>query len=152
LRIALAGLAHEALTFFPRLTRAADFDIWDGDQVLEFPGTAGLAQELDVELIPIMIAQTRSPGGCVEYATFRDRIVDGIARAGDLAAKRAELESRRICERLSGSLCPRSPRWRGEALPLQARRRRRLLDSSRQPSDVERLGKARLCAQSSADR
>jgi microcystin degradation protein MlrC len=87
LRIALAGLSHEALTFFPRLTRAADFDVWEGDQVLTYPGVPGLADELGVELAPVLIAQTRSPGGCVEYATyraFRDRIVDGIARAGQL--------------------------------------------------------------------
>jgi microcystin degradation protein MlrC len=86
-RIAIAGLAHEALTFFPEPTRMADFDLWEGDEVLDFPGVPGLAAELDVELVPVLIAQTRSPGGCVEQATYRtlrDRIVDGVARAGQL--------------------------------------------------------------------
>jgi microcystin degradation protein MlrC len=86
-RIAIAGLSHEALTFFPELTRLADFDLWEGDEILEFPGVPGLAEELDIELVPVLIAQTRSPGGCVETATYRqlrDRIVDGIVRAGAL--------------------------------------------------------------------
>jgi microcystin degradation protein MlrC len=86
-RIAIAGLAHEALTFFPESTRMADFDLWEGDEVLEYPGIPGLAEELDIELVPVLIAQTRSPGGCVEqttYQTLRDRIVDGIVRAGEV--------------------------------------------------------------------
>jgi microcystin degradation protein MlrC len=86
-RIAIAGLAHEALTFFPERTRMADFDLWEGDEILEYPGVPGLAEELDIELVPVLIAQTRSPGGCVEAATYRvlrDRIVDGIVRAGGL--------------------------------------------------------------------
>ena len=87
MRIAIAGLAHEALTFFPELTRMADFDLWEGDEILGFPGVPGLAAELDIELVPVLIAQTRSPGGCVEQATYRalrDRIVDGIVQAGGL--------------------------------------------------------------------
>jgi microcystin degradation protein MlrC len=86
-RIAIAGLAHEALTFFPQPTRMPDFDLWEGDEILEFPGVPGLAAELDVELVPVLIAQTRSPGGCVEQATYlalRDRIVDGILQAGEI--------------------------------------------------------------------
>jgi sugar phosphate isomerase/epimerase len=80
-------MAHEALTFFPEPTRMADFDLWEGDEVLDFPGVPGLADELDIELAPVLIAQTRRPGGCVEQATYltlRDRIVDGIAQAGHL--------------------------------------------------------------------
>ena len=87
MRIAIAGLSHEALTFFPEPTRLPDFDLWQGDEILEFPSVPGLAEELDIELVPVLIAQTRSPGGCVEAATYRqlrDRIVDGIARAGAL--------------------------------------------------------------------
>ena len=87
MRIAIAGLAHEALTFFPESTRMTDFDLWEGDEILDYPGIPGLAEELDIELVPVLIAQTRSPGGCVEQATFqalRDRIVDGIVRAGDV--------------------------------------------------------------------
>jgi microcystin degradation protein MlrC len=86
-RIAIAGLAHEALTFFPQSTRMTDFDLWEGDEILDYPGIPGLAEELDIELVPVLIAQTRSPGGCVEQATYqalRDRIVDGIVRAGDV--------------------------------------------------------------------
>ena len=65
MRIAIAGLAHEALTFFPEPTRMADFDLWEGDEILGFPGVEGLAAELDIELVSVLIAQTRSPGGCV---------------------------------------------------------------------------------------
>jgi microcystin degradation protein MlrC len=86
-RIAIAGLAHEALTFFPESTRMTDFELWAGDEILDYPGIPGLAEELDIELVPVLIAQTRSPGGCVEQATYqalRDRIVDGIVRAGDV--------------------------------------------------------------------
>src|SRR5205823_8624154 len=84
MRIALAGLSHEALTFCPEPTRMADFDIWQGDEVLEFPGVAGLAQELDLEIAPVLIANSRSPGGRVEEATYaelRDRIVEGVVAA-----------------------------------------------------------------------
>ena len=87
MRIAIAGLAHEALTFFPQSTRMTDFDLWQGDEILDYPGVPGLAEELGIELVPVLIAQTRSPGGCVEQATYRalrDRIVDGIVRAGDV--------------------------------------------------------------------
>jgi len=86
-RIAIAGLAHEALTFCPALTRLADFDIWEGNEIFDYPGVAGLEQELDVQVVPVLIAQTRSPGGCVEessYRTLRDRIVDGLIQAGHL--------------------------------------------------------------------
>ena len=34
-RIAIAGLAHEALTFFPQSTRMTDFDLWEGDEILD---------------------------------------------------------------------------------------------------------------------
>src|ERR1700674_701822 len=87
MRSAIAGLAHKALTFFPELTRLADFDIWERDEVHAYPGVPGLAEELDIELVPVLIAQTRSPGGCVEQATYRalrDRIVEGIVEAGGL--------------------------------------------------------------------
>jgi microcystin degradation protein MlrC len=83
--IAIAGLAHEALTFCPELTRLSDFDLWEGDEILDFPGVAGLDRELDVDIAPVLIADTRSPGGCVEqstYRTLRDRIVDGLVQVG----------------------------------------------------------------------
>jgi len=86
-RIAIAGLAHEALTFFPESTRMDDFDFWEGEEILDYPGIPGLAEELDIDLVPVLIAQTRSPGGCVEQATYQtlqDRIVDGIVHAGEM--------------------------------------------------------------------
>ncbi|MGI9145215.1 MAG: M81 family metallopeptidase [Chloroflexota bacterium] len=86
-RIAIAGLAHEALTFSPEPTRLVDFDVWDREDVLAYLGVSGLAGELDIELVPVLIAETRSPGGCVEesaYCALRDRIVDGIVQAGDV--------------------------------------------------------------------
>ncbi len=87
MRIAIAGLAHEALTFCPEPARLSDFELWEGNDIFDFPGVAGLDRELDIELVPVLIGQTRSPGGCVDVSTFRmlrDRIVDGLAGAGEL--------------------------------------------------------------------
>jgi microcystin degradation protein MlrC len=64
MRIAVAGLSHEALTFCPEPTRMADFDIWAGDEVLEFPGLEGLAEELDLEIAPNSALMRASAGLC----------------------------------------------------------------------------------------
>src|SRR5262249_16548209 len=117
MRIAVAGLAHEALTFCPAPTVMADFDMWVGDEVLEFPGMDGLAEELDLEIVPVLIANSRSPGGCVEEATFaelRDRIVEGIVAAGAIDG---------VCLVLHGALLVEDGRS-GEAELLRRIRRR----------------------------
>jgi microcystin degradation protein MlrC len=116
-RIGIAGIAHESLTFCPEPTRMADFELWEGGEVGAFPGVEGLADELGIELVPLLIASSRSPGGCVEEPTYRqlrDRIVDGVARAGHLDG---------LCLVLHGALLVDDV-WSGETDLVREVRRR----------------------------
>lgn len=92
MRIGIAGISHEALTFSPVLQRMPDFRVLRGGDVFEYSGfeysgLADAAKALDVEPIPILIASSRCPSGIVEeraYLELRDEIMDGIGRAGEL--------------------------------------------------------------------
>ena len=87
MRIAIAGIAHEALTFAPIRASLADFDVWRGDEVFDFPGVADSVAELGFEGVPLMIAQTHTPGGLVELATYlelRREILDRLRAAEEV--------------------------------------------------------------------
>src|SRR5438309_1929746 len=87
MRIGIAGISHEALTFSPVLQRMRDFRVLRGAQALDSPGLVEAAKALDFEPVPILIAAGRCPSGIVEeraYLQLRDEIVDGIRRAGKL--------------------------------------------------------------------
>lgn len=87
MRIGIAGISHEALTFSPVKQTMRDFRILRDAQVLEYPGLAGAAKALDFEPVPVLMASSRCPSGVVEERTYldlRDEIVDGLRRAGTL--------------------------------------------------------------------
>ena len=107
MRIAVAGIAQESLTFNPLKMFEEDFRLWRGEQVLEYPGLAAAVQELEIEPVPIFAAQYVTPGGIVDegtYLRFRGEILDGIRRAGPLDG---------ICLMLHGALVVENI-WSGE--------------------------------------
>lgn len=87
MRIALAGISYEALTFSPIHTFFEDFLLWRGKQVLEYPGIAETVQRLEIEPVPLLIAESRTPSGLVEEKTYlqlREEILAGLQQAGQL--------------------------------------------------------------------
>src|ERR1700736_4551254 len=87
MRIGIAGISHEALTFSPVPQAARDFRVLRGSQVLEYPGLREAATALGVDPVPILVASGRCPSGVVEeqaYLQLRDEVVDGIRQAGEL--------------------------------------------------------------------
>jgi microcystin degradation protein MlrC len=107
MRIAFAGIAHEALTFSPIHATAKDFRVWRGQEVLEYPAVSSLRQWPDIEVVPVLIAESPVPSGIVERSTylgFRNAILDGIASAGHLDA---------VCLVLHGALLVEEI-WSGE--------------------------------------
>src|SRR5438046_626019 len=98
MRIAIAGIAHEALTFAPIRATLADFDQWRGREILEYPGVDSALADLGFEPVPVLVAQTHTPGGPVDLATYldlRERILDGLRAAGAVDA---------VCLILHGSM------------------------------------------------
>ena len=125
MRIALAGISHEALNFSPLVTTAEDFQVWRGEELLaadsQFaPYAAGagrsertygtlaeMMQALGVDVVPILHANGLAPSGMVEeraYLALRDEIVAGIRQAGHLDG---------ICLILHGALLVENI-WSGE--------------------------------------
>jgi microcystin degradation protein MlrC len=87
MRIAFAGVVHEALTFSPVRQTLDDFRVLRGRQILDVPGVAEAIAGLDVDPVPILLASSRCPSGIVDeraYVALRDEITDGIGRAGAL--------------------------------------------------------------------
>jgi microcystin degradation protein MlrC len=87
MRIGIAGISHEALTFSPVPQTKRDFRVLRGSQVLEYPGLLDAAKALGLDPVPILVATGRCPSGIVEerdYLQLRDELVDGIRRAGTL--------------------------------------------------------------------
>ena len=66
MRIAVAGIEQESLTFNPLKMFEEDFRLWRGEQVLEYPGLAAAVQELEIEPVPVFAAQYVTPGGIVD--------------------------------------------------------------------------------------
>ena len=87
MRIGIAGISHEALTFSPVKQTMRDFRVLRDAQVLEYPGLAEAAKALGFEPVPVLAASGRCPSGVVEeraYLDLRDEMVDGLRRAGKL--------------------------------------------------------------------
>jgi microcystin degradation protein MlrC len=87
MRIGIAGISHEALTFSPVKQTMRDFRVLRDAQVLEYPGLAEAAKALGFEPVPALLASGRCPSGVVEERThldLRDEMVDGLRRAGPL--------------------------------------------------------------------
>ncbi len=108
MRIAIAGISHEALNTSPLPTTMEHFQVWRGQEILQSEGQfspyaagaasgamagpkyATLAEMLDdlgVEPVPILHANGLAPSGTVDqdvYLQLRDEIIKGIEQAGQL--------------------------------------------------------------------
>ncbi len=87
MRIGIAGISHEALTFSPVPQTMRDFRVLRDTQVLEYPGLVDAARALSFDPVPVLVATGRCPSGVVEERThlqLRDELVEGIRRAGKL--------------------------------------------------------------------
>jgi microcystin degradation protein MlrC len=107
MRIGIAGISHEALTFSPVPQTMKDFRVLRGAQALEHPGLADAAEALEFEPVPILVASARCPSGVVEertYLTLRDELVEGIRQASRLDG---------ICLILHGAMLVENV-WSGE--------------------------------------
>jgi microcystin degradation protein MlrC len=107
MRIGIAGISHEALTFSPVPQTMKDFRVLRGAQALEYPGLADAAGALEFDPVPILVASARCPSGVVEECTYlalRDELVEGIRRAGPLDG---------ICLILHGAMLVENV-WSGE--------------------------------------
>ncbi len=128
MRIAIAGIMHEALNFSPITASLKDFQIWRGEELLSregrlspYPSGRGVKDAhgsnyadlgelllgLGVEPVPILMAHSMTPSGIVEEQTYlqlRHEIVEGIRQAGKLDG---------VCLILHGALLVENI-WSGE--------------------------------------
>lgn len=87
MRIAFAGIVHESLIFSPLRSRARDFRVLRGRELMDSLDVASTLEELRIEAIPILLASHLAPSGIVEegaYLGWRDEIVRGLESAGTL--------------------------------------------------------------------
>jgi len=87
MRIGIAGISHEALTFSPVPQTMQDFRVLRGPEVLGVRGLADAARTLEFEPVPILVAQARCPSGVVEERTYlqlRGEMLDRLRDAGPL--------------------------------------------------------------------
>ncbi len=113
MRIAIAGISHEALTFSPVKQTMRDFRVLRGTQVLEYPGLADAAKALGFDPVPVLVASGRCPSGVVEeraYLDLRDEMVEGLQRAGTLDG---------ICLIMHGAMLVENV-WSGETDQVRA--------------------------------
>ena len=128
MRIAIAGISHEALNTSPLSTTMEHFQVWRGQELLQgesqfspyaagastgavarpkYATLADMMQDLGAEPVPILHANGLAPSGTVEQGTYlqlRDEIIDGIQQAGQLDG---------ICLILHGALLVENI-WSGE--------------------------------------
>jgi microcystin degradation protein MlrC len=109
MRIAIAGITHESLGSSPLRTRLDDFRVLRGDEVLrDGTGLGQLADELGVEVLPILSATHIAPGGTVDldaYLALRDEIIRGLTALDRLDG---------VCLLLHGAMLVEHV-WSGEA-------------------------------------
>ncbi len=113
MRIALAGISHEAITFSPVRQTSQDFRVLRGSEILEFPGMAEAVQALGIEPVPVLLGLSRCPSGVVDeraYLELRDEMVHGIHRTGRLDG---------ICLILHGAMLVENI-WSGETDQVRA--------------------------------
>jgi microcystin degradation protein MlrC len=85
MRIAVAGIIHEALNFSPITTTLKGFRVWHGTEILGYPGVSSGSELFGIEVVPILVAESLAPSGVVEqdtYVQFRDEILRGLEAAG----------------------------------------------------------------------
>lgn len=96
MRIAIAGISHEALNFSPISTRMKDLRVLRGREILDYPGVADMVHSLEIgsaakllkiEAVPILVARSLAPSGTIEESTYlplREEILEGFRKAGEL--------------------------------------------------------------------
>lgn len=95
MRIALAGISHEALNFSPILARMKDFQVMRGQDILDCSGVTDFLQtqktsellSAEIKPVPLLVARSLTPSGPVEEGTYlqlRTEILDGLRSAGHL--------------------------------------------------------------------
>lgn len=85
-RILVGGIQHESNTFCPILTPEEDFNVLKGQEMLTGIDWLQGAGELNIEIIPTIIAHA-SPSGTVKtevYEKFRDEILESAQQAGSV--------------------------------------------------------------------
>ena len=68
MRIGIAGISHEALTFSPIPQTMEDFRVLRGPDILGYAGLAEAARTLEFEPVPLLVASARCPSGVVRGA------------------------------------------------------------------------------------
>ena len=119
MRIAFAGISHEGLKWSPLRAGLEDFLVLRGQEMLEYSrasfvtkllgcwGLAEIAKALDIEPVPILVAVSPTPSGCVEEGTYlelREEILEGLRKAGKVDG---------VCALLHGSMTVENI-WSGE--------------------------------------
>src|ERR1700687_6179737 len=107
MRIAIAGISHEALPSSPLPTTLADFRVYRGVDLITHLGIADTFRQLEIEPVPVLYAGSITPSGTVDedtYLALRDEIVEGLARAGHLDG---------VCLVLHGAMAVKNI-WNGE--------------------------------------
>ncbi len=87
MRIGIAGISHEALTFSPVSQALEDFRVLRGPEILGYRGLGDAARALDIEPVPLLVAQAHCPSGVVEeraYLDLRDEMLQRLHDAGPL--------------------------------------------------------------------
>jgi microcystin degradation protein MlrC len=87
MRIALAGISHEALTTSPLPATLKDFRVVRGPDLIEHLQIGETLKQLDVEAVPILYAGSLTPSGVIELPTYlqlRDEILAGLRAARPL--------------------------------------------------------------------
>ena len=71
MRVAIAGIMQESLTFSTARTRLADFRLWRGKEILGYPGVADAVAASGIEPVPLLLAEM-TPSGWVEGVSSWD--------------------------------------------------------------------------------
>ena len=107
MRIAIAGISHEALVSSPLPTTLADFRVYRGAAIVDHLGVGDTLRELRIDAVPILYAGSITPSGSVDegdYLALRDEILDGLRSAGPVDG---------VCLVLHGAMVVKNI-WNGE--------------------------------------
>jgi len=107
MRIGIAGISHEALTFSPIPQTMEDFRVLRGPDILGYAGLAEAAKKFEFEPVPLLVASARCPSGVVQERTYLELRDETLARLRDAG----KLDG--ICLILHGAMLVENV-WSGE--------------------------------------
>lgn len=84
LRIAIAGLLQESLTFSPAKSYADDFFVYRGQELIDYFDLKSTANRLDIELVPVLTTRSTAASGSTlkeVHLQFKQQILDGLKAA-----------------------------------------------------------------------